>query len=37
VSGEVTTYRGKNYLYLKFVQQVRDLNGGIGAGSAAGG
>jgi hypothetical protein len=36
VSGEVTTYRGKNYLYLKFVQQVRDINGGIGAGSAAG-
>jgi hypothetical protein len=37
VSGEVTSYRGKNYLYLKFVQQVRDLNGGIGAGTAVGG
>jgi hypothetical protein len=35
VSGEVTAYRGKNYLFLKFVQQVRELNGGIGAGAAA--
>lgn len=32
VSGEVTTYRGKNYLYLKFVKVVADLNKGIGAG-----
>ncbi len=26
ISGEVTQYRGKNYLFLKFVQVVRDLN-----------
>ena len=35
VSGEVTTYRGKNFLYLKSVVFVRDLNGGIGAGAHA--
>jgi len=30
VSGEVTQYRGKSYIYLKFVQAVRDLNQGLG-------
>jgi hypothetical protein len=30
VSGEITQYRGKNYLYPKVVQVVRDLNQGIG-------
>ncbi len=37
LSGEVTTYRGKNYLYLKYVGVVLDLNQGIGAGDNLGG
>jgi hypothetical protein len=37
VSGEVTTYRGKNYLYLKSVEVVTDFNHGIGAGANIGG
>ena len=37
VSGEVTTYRGKNYLYLKYVTVMRDLDKGIGAGTNVGG
>jgi hypothetical protein len=37
VSGEVTTYRGKNYLYLRYVGVVLDLNQGIGAGDNLGG
>ena len=32
ISGEITEYRGKNYLYPKLVQVVQDLNQGIGAG-----
>ncbi len=32
LSGEVTTYRGRNYLYLKSVTIVTDLNKGIGTG-----
>ena len=30
VLGEVTQYRGKNYIYLRFVQAVRDLHQGLG-------
>jgi hypothetical protein len=30
VSGEVTEYRGKNYLYVRSMQVVRDYNSGIG-------
>jgi len=30
VSGEVTQYRGKNYLYLKSVTIIHDIHGGIG-------
>jgi len=30
ISGEVTEYRGKNYLYVRFMQAVRNLNQGIG-------
>jgi hypothetical protein len=30
ISGEVTQYRGKNFLYIKFVQTVRDLGQGLG-------
>ncbi|HVT82821.1 MAG TPA: hypothetical protein VHM90_19440 [Phycisphaerae bacterium] len=30
VSGEVTLYRGKNYLYLRTAWEVKDLNQGIG-------
>ncbi|MEI8196876.1 MAG: hypothetical protein WCI73_13330, partial [Phycisphaerae bacterium] len=26
ISGEITEYHGKNYLYIKFMQTVRDLN-----------
>jgi hypothetical protein len=37
LSGEVTTYRGRNYLYLKYVGVVPDLSEGIGAGSNVGG
>jgi hypothetical protein len=37
VSGEVTTYRGKNYLYLKAVRVVPDLRQGIGPGQNVGG
>jgi hypothetical protein len=32
ISGEVTTYRGKNYLYLKVAKKVVDLNRGLGTG-----
>jgi hypothetical protein len=37
LSGKVTTYRGKNFLYLKYVGVVPDLNEGIGAGNTPGG
>jgi hypothetical protein len=37
VSGEVTTYRGRNFLYLKYVGVVLDLYQGIGAGDNLGG
>jgi hypothetical protein len=30
VSGEVTQYRGRNYLYIKAQQTIRDLNQGLG-------
>jgi hypothetical protein len=30
VSGEVTEYRGKNFLYVREMQAVRDFNSGIG-------
>lgn len=30
ISGEVTEYRGKNYLYVQAMQVVRDFNSGIG-------
>jgi hypothetical protein len=30
VSGEVTEYRGRNYLYIKAQQTLRDLNQGLG-------
>jgi hypothetical protein len=30
ISGEVTEYRGKNFLYVRYMQAVRDLNQGIG-------
>ena len=30
ISAEITEYRGKNYLYPKFVQIVKDLNQGLG-------
>jgi hypothetical protein len=30
ITGEVTEYRGKNFLYIKNMQAVRDMNQGIG-------
>jgi hypothetical protein len=30
ISGEVTEYRGKNFLYVRYMQAVRDFNSGIG-------
>jgi len=30
VSGQITQYRGKNYLLLRSVTIVRDMHGGIG-------
>ncbi len=30
ISGEVTEYRGKNFLLIKFMQSVKDLNKGLG-------
>jgi hypothetical protein len=35
ISGEVTQYRGKNFIYLKFVQQVPDLHQGLTPGLGA--
>jgi hypothetical protein len=37
LSGEVLTYRGKNYLYLKMVTRITDVKQGIGAGTNLGG
>jgi hypothetical protein len=37
LSGEVLSYRGKNYLYLKMITRITDIHQGIGAGTNIGG